>query len=70
MNIRGTSLQLKWFRAAIAVVPIVAASLLGQWATYPNLAPWYAALSKPWFNPPRRADARWRPIAIWTEGRN
>ncbi len=61
MNIRGTSLQLKWFRAAIAVVPIVAASLLEQWATYPNLAPWYAGLVKPSFNPPN-----WIFAPVWT----
>jgi benzodiazapine receptor len=39
---------------AIAALPLaagVAASALGQWATFPNL-PWYAGLAKPWFNPP------------------
>lgn len=41
-----------WLRAAIAVLPIFAASLLGQWATFPNLVPWYAGLAKPSFNPP------------------
>lgn len=38
--------------AAGAIVPVVAAALLGQRATLPNLAPWYAALAKPSFNPP------------------
>jgi tryptophan-rich sensory protein len=27
-------------------------SALGQFATLPNLAPWYESLQKPWFNPP------------------
>lgn len=29
-----------------------AAAQLGAIATRPNLAPWYAGLEKPWFNPP------------------
>lgn len=28
---------------------------LGAVATYPNLAPWYESLAKPWFNPPNLA---------------
>lgn len=39
-------------RLAISVLPVVAAILLGQAATYPNLASWYAHLAKPSFNPP------------------
>ena len=39
-------------RAALAVLPILAAGLAGQAATFPNLAPWYAGLAKPSFNPP------------------
>ena len=39
-------------RLALSVLPVVAAVLLGQAATYPNLAPWYAGLAKPSFNPP------------------
>ena len=27
-------------------------AVLGRLATSPNLAPWYAGLAKPWFNPP------------------
>lgn len=42
----------KLSRLAIAVVPVVAASLVGQLATFPNLVPWYASLAKPSFNPP------------------
>ena len=50
-----------WSRASIAVVPVIAASLLGQWATYPNLASWYAGLVKPSFNPPN-----WIFGPVWT----
>ena len=37
---------------ALALAAVVAASILGQIATFPNLAPWYAGLVKPSFNPP------------------
>lgn len=36
---------------AAAVLPVVATSIMGQLATFPNLL-WYAGLSKPSFNPP------------------
>ena len=37
---------------ALAIITVIVASTLGQLATFPNLAPWYAGLVKPWFNPP------------------
>jgi tryptophan-rich sensory protein len=53
--------SIQWLRIAGAAMPVTAASLLGQWATYPNLAPWYAALIKPSFNPPN-----WIFAPVWT----
>jgi benzodiazapine receptor len=38
--------------AFMAVGLVAATSIAGQIATYPNLAPWYAGLAKPVFNPP------------------
>lgn len=40
---------------ALALIVCFGAGQLGAVATYPNLAPWYANLQKPWFNPPNLA---------------
>jgi len=61
MNVQEEVIESAWLRASIAILPVIAASLLGQWAAYPNLAPWYAGLVKPSFNPPN-----WIFAPVWT----
>jgi translocator protein len=54
-----------WSRDAgfgvLAIIAVAAASVLGQLATYPNLASWYEGLAKPSFNPPN-----WIFGPVWT----
>ncbi len=48
-------------RLALAVLPVLAASVLGNIATMPNIPGWYAGLVKPSFNPPN-----WVFGPVWT----
>jgi tryptophan-rich sensory protein len=60
-----TSTTSSWSRdvgfGILAIIAVAAASVVGQIATYPNLAPWYAGLVKPSFNPPN-----WIFGPVWT----
>ncbi len=51
-----------WIQALLlAISPVVATSILGQLATYPNIESWYSTLEKPSFNPPN-----WVFAPVWT----
>lgn len=50
-----------WQALAIAILPVVAASIAGSAATVPQIPTWYAGLAKPPFNPPN-----WIFAPVWT----
>jgi benzodiazapine receptor len=45
----------------LALIPVVAAGVLGNLATIPNIPTWYSSLVKPAFNPPN-----WIFGPVWT----
>lgn len=51
----------KWIVLAGLLVLVFAVSILGSAFTAPQIGGWYAALDKPWFNPPP-----WVFAPVWT----
>lgn len=48
-------------KLVISIAASLAAGAVGSLATIPNIPSWYAALDKPWFNPPN-----WIFGPVWT----
>jgi tryptophan-rich sensory protein len=51
----------RWERLALAILPVAVVSVLGSWATLPNIPTWYEGLAKPPLTPP---NAVFGPV--WT----
>lgn len=58
---RDTSKAGSVWLAFAAIVPVLAAAVLGSIATGSSVSGWYAQLDKPWFNPPN-----WLFGPVWT----